>query len=205
MIADPAHARAYLRWQRAAGPYWPYVCLTPLLEASLPRASRSFTPRARRAPLEQLERLDLEGSVLLLDLPPLAGIGLARWIAARGLFPVPIVQRWPARPAVLPCRTLAAALLGLAPLVRRPADGRGLALLLDGERAGRPDRPIAARAFDNRYALRLDRFPPAELLAERGLRRAFWLGPEARPAADLRAYAEALAAAGLPVEHLAAG
>jgi hypothetical protein len=97
---------------------------------------------------------------------------------------------------------LTADLLGLAPLVRHPAPGRGLALILDGERAGPPGRPVAPRAFDNRYALRLDRFPPAALLIERGLRRTVWVRQEPRPAADLRPYVEALGAAGMRVDHL---
>lgn len=198
-------ARALVRWQHAAGPYWPYVCAVPLLEPPGRPAPLSEPPvDTRLARLASL--LALAGrSALFVDLPPERSLPSAPALTARGFLVVPIVQRWAAERTVIPTERLLALLAGLAERLRRPREIRGVALLLDGARLGPPTGrvPRAPRVFDNRYTLRADRFPPASFLRHDGVERIYWLG-RAGIAPDLLAYVRSLEAAGYEVEALPA-
>jgi hypothetical protein len=123
-----------------------------------------------------------------------------------GYLVVPIIQRWVAAPAVLRCERLLGLLVEYGRQVARPDAPRGVALLLDGERAGvraAPLRPLPdPRAFDNRYTYRVDRFPQASFLQREAVRSVRWIVP-AGLAADLQPYARQLQAAGLPNEVIA--
>ena len=141
------------------------------------------------------------GTALVVDLPPEQSLAASGALSARGLLIVPIVQRWVSSSAVIPCSALVAALARGAAEVQLPKACRGVALLLDGERAGPPERIArrrGARAFDNRYHYSPDRFPSPSFLQRQGLRRVRWIAPGI--AADLRSYAADLAAAGLAPE-----
>jgi len=132
---------------------------------------------------------------------------------------VPVIQRWIARPAVLPCRTLLLRLLGGAWNVQRPSGPRGVVLVADGARRGRKGYPPLApgRVFDNRYEYQICRFPSMDFLAAHGVRQVRWLTApppapaepprdlEGRPvgtvvARDLAPYLETLLRAGISVD-----
>jgi hypothetical protein len=158
-------AEALVRWQHAAGPFWPYVCAAPFLGTGesgqlTQAAAMSVRPgagrRSRFSPTQRAlaDRLlagvlsprrvgegvqrDVVGSfpVVLADLPAAPLVRVAPLLNERGWYVVPVVQRWIASPAVLACRELLAGLLVGAWLVRRPARPRGALLIADGERAG---------------------------------------------------------------------
>jgi hypothetical protein len=192
-------ARALLRWQHAAGPFWPFVCVAPFLTELNPRPARR---RGSTVGTELLDLLPLSERggrfAALLDLPIERTLAVADELNAAGLTIVPVVQRWSAQPAVLDCRELLGLLLNQAPRQRRRKAPGGLLLLLDAERTGRagPARSrVPAGAFDNRYTYRSCRFPTAATLARAGYERLLWLsGGEI--AADLVEYAASLKLAG---------
>jgi hypothetical protein len=282
----PVLAEALVRWQHAAGPFWPYVCAAPFLgtgeSAELlprPQAGRSqpvngsapairWTPhqRALAAALLQdappLARArETRGScrsrgapsfvrgpggrgdqgapwwagegcpsaavgegrpglpLLLLDVPPEPVLAVAPLLVAQGWYVVPVIQRWIARPAVLPCRTLLLRLQAGAWRVRRPPEPRGVVLVVDGARRGSTGYPSLApgRVFDNRYEYQICRFPSTDFLAAHGVRQVRWLTtPPPAPAApardlegrpvgtvvarDLTPYLETLLQAGIAVD-----
>ena len=68
-------------------------------------------------------------SVLLVDLPAEPLLAAAPYLVERGWYVVPVVQRWIASPAVLPCRRLVERLVFGAWQVRRPTSPRGAALI----------------------------------------------------------------------------
>ncbi|MCC6173726.1 MAG: hypothetical protein IT305_00345 [Chloroflexi bacterium] len=140
---------------------------------------------------------------LLVDLPIEATLTTTPILAKHGWYVVPVIQRWMAQPAVLPCARLLDRLLAVGALVRPPATPRGVVLLADGERRGRPG-PIQGSAFDNRYSYQICRFPPPALLAAFGVETIRWLTPM-RVASDLKGYADTLVAAGLGVEMTVSG
>jgi hypothetical protein len=187
-------ARALVRWQHAAGPYWPYVCAAPFLAAALARRGRLGQPsealvKAMRA-LPQHER-----AAVFLDLPAGETLPATAQLGRLGFLVVPVIQRWVVEAAVLPGEDLQAQLVGHAPPGRPPDAGRGVVFLLDGERAG-PSAPAPARRFDNRYQYPICRFPPPDFLRRYGVRRVYWLS--ALPVAeDLVPYARLLADGGL--------
>lgn len=124
-----------------------------------------------------------------------------------GLFVVPVIQRWPAQPAVLSSRRLRQHLVAIGAMVQRPTVVRGVLFILDGDRAG-PARlessPCTGRVFDNRYAYPSCRFPPPGLLLHQGVTRAVWVS-RGDVAADLLAYSESLKQAGLRLSSVMPG
>jgi hypothetical protein len=243
----PPLIRALIRWQHAAGPYWPYVCAAPFLgnegsachpersaESVLgpkergilrcaqddsygeadkvghdqkPASARHPAPGSRGTParLARLaDRLALDGRLaLFVDLPPERTLAAAPGLVEAGFLVVPVVQRWVAARAVIPCRRLVELLIGVGERLRRPTRPRGVVLLLDEARHGpRADRaPRAPRGFDNRYSLRADRFPPAEFLRHDRIERVSWLAPNGI-APDLLRYVQLLESGGYLVESL---
>ena len=214
-MTGPVLAKALVRWQHAAGPYWPYVCAAPFqvtadAEALAQQAWARTTRPVRRGP-SRASPVDLgvppAPALVLLDLPPEPTIAAASSFVANGWYVVPVVQRWIASPAVLPCRRLMDRLIGGAWQARRPTSPRGAVLIADGERAGRFGYPVTVpgRAFDNRYEYQICRFPSTDFLLAQGVRHVRWYTsgtrPEERPVRpDLAPYQEALLRAGLTVD-----
>jgi hypothetical protein len=188
---DPALARALVLWQRAAGPYWPYVCAAPFISGRAPR-------RARAAPVEPrlcelLLALAEPGTAVFVDVAPADALAVTSELSGRGATVVPVVQRWCAAAGFLSARPLVDGLLAVDAL-GRPRGGAAV-FLLDGERAGRGRGPIPPRRFDNRYEYPACRFPPPALLRGKGVESVRWVGRGIAP--DLRGYAAGLRAAGL--------
>ena len=223
-MPDARLVRALIRWQHSAGPYWPYVCAAPFLaDLAMPIRPRC-APRASpaRAPDSAVRaggtlpadpsigrlvgQLDAPGDsagarAVLADLPIEMTLAMAPALSRHGWHVVPVVQRWATEPAILPSAGLLTLLLDGADHVARPSRPRGVILLADGERAGqsvRVPRP-SGRAFDNRYAYQICRFPPASLLRSLDVRALSWVCP-AGIARDLGPYAAGLSAAGVPIE-----
>jgi hypothetical protein len=231
----PVLAEALVRWQHAAGPFWPYVCAAPFLgddEGGIQRAvgeGRGWTRRQRalaealtgepgasgamhRAPTESasvgarcIAPASGEGfSIVLVDLPPEPVLAVAPLLVAQGWYVVPVLQRWIASPAVLPCRRLMDVLLRGAWRARRPRMPRGAVLVADGTRAGPAGYPALApgRAFDNRYAYQICRFPSLDFLRAQGVRRGRWITLHASGIAspDLAPYLEELLRGGIAMD-----
>jgi hypothetical protein len=156
--------------------------------------------------------------VILADLPAEPLLAIAPLLAERGWYVVPVVQRWIANPAVLPCRQLMQRLLLGAWQMQRPADPRGAILIADGERTGPVGYPqlAAGRTFDNRYEYQICRFPSTRFLHAQGVRQVTWITAERSPtmpgsglreptlgippvARDLHPYREMLLQAGIDV------
>jgi hypothetical protein len=214
-------AEALVRWQHAAGPFWPYVCAAPFLgagEGGIQRVvgeGRGWSQRQRalaealtgepltpRPPLPTVG--EGEQAIVLVDLPPEPVLALAPLLVEQGWYVVPVVQRWIASPAVLPCRRLMDTLLRGAWVARRPSAPRGAVLVADGARAGPAGYPALApgRAFDNRYAYQICRFPSLDFLAAQGVRRGRWITARAGGivSPDLTPYLEELLRAGIAMD-----
>ncbi|MFN8522380.1 MAG: hypothetical protein U0821_04665 [Chloroflexota bacterium] len=190
-------SRALIRWQRAAGPLWSYVLAAPFIApVPLPRSPRL---REEAVPgLQQTVAEHIHGGVVIVDLDPVVGLRQAPEWTQAGAFVVPVIQRWPAHPAVLDSRALLRALVSPTVAPRKPSTPDGVVLVLDGPRAGRPGPPLHARLFDNRYQYPLCRFPPASLLASQSIGRAT-LVTDRSVAPDVLPYLGALANGGLAV------
>lgn len=243
LMAPSVLVEALVRWQHAAGPFWPYVCAAPFLgsdsDAGTKREGqgrgRTRRERARaealtgehaasgainRAPTEAhpvgarfiaptaIAPAEGEGlSIVLVDLPPEPVLLLAPLLVEQGWYVVPVVQRWIASPAVLPCRRLMETLLHGARLARRPSVPRGAVLVADGARTGPAGYPtvVTGRAFDNRYEYQICRFPSLDFLQAQGVCRGRWL--TARPGGivspDLAPYLEELLRAGIEMDVVA--
>jgi len=143
-----------------------------------------------------------------VDLPAEPLLAAAPYLVERGWYVVPVVQRWIASPAVLPCRRLMERLMLGAWQARRPASPRGAVLIADGERMGPAGYPtVPGRAFDNRYEYQICRFPSTTFLMAQGVERVQWItsGTTAaeRPVRrDLAPYLEDLLRTGLAVDVL---
>lgn len=212
--AGAAPARALLRWQRGAGPFWPYVGATPFIspylcgdgETAVPAAARQS---AAQAPAPRLPRglrsAAAPPTAWFTDLPAAPLLAAAGELAALGFWVAPLVQRWLVDGGVLPPEPLAAALLAPPqgygnPHAQRP---RGVVFILDGERCGRRrplGQPYRPRRFDNRYEYTLHVFPPPAVLEAQGIRRVGWVAGRHGAAVDLALYLRSAAAAGLVVE-----
>ncbi|MCC7370635.1 MAG: hypothetical protein IT306_19600 [Chloroflexi bacterium] len=214
-------ARALIRWQHAAGPFWPYVCAAPFLGTgeSLQLAAGIPARPARTVPRSQGD--DCRGDtfqVVLADVPAEPLLAAAPELTDAGWYVVPVIQRWIASPAVLPCRRLLELLLRGADGVRRPAQPRGAILVADGDRTGPPAYPVLVpgRTFDNRYEYQICRLPSTRFLLEHGVQEVRWLTSERPPvpgpngpepmtlglppvARDLQPYREMLLQAGIEV------
>ncbi len=195
-------AQALHRWQRAAGPYWMYVCAEPFLR-SLPMPTDKPPPEDRGA-LDIISTLREDQQLaVFVDLPPTRVLPLTPELNDLGFHLIPIVQRWPAAPAVLRCERLAEQLVETSSHLRAPRKPHGVVFLLDGDRTGLkpgavprvPDvRPM--RVFDNRYEYPMCRFPPTQLLLSEGVQAVHWISP-AGLAPDVLLYVERLQTAGL--------
>jgi hypothetical protein len=143
-------------------------------------------------------------SVVLVDVPAEPILALAPLLVERGWYVVPVIQRWIASPAVLPCRRLMRLLLAGSERVRRPASPRGVVLIADGERLGPPGYPlfVPGRAVDNRYEYQICRFPSVDFLHAREVRTMRWVTdrPPAQARPDLTPYLEDVLRAGIAVE-----
>lgn len=194
---------ALLRWQRAAGPFWPYVDATPFLRPVplLPSAPMlAASPRPLADAVAALPPGAL--AVVYADLPTISLLRGALALNRASLYVVPAISRWPAAPAVLACGKLQAQLLATAPTLRRPTAPRGVVFLLDGDRAragGPGPPPHGVRAFDNRYSYSANELPSPESLVALGCGSAIWLTPTA-VAPDLRRYVDELSRGGIAVE-----
>jgi hypothetical protein len=201
----PSKSEALVRWQHAAGPYWPYVCAAPFLGADAvarpgpERRARGWT-RRQRALADDLTG----GPLVLLELPPEPILDAAPLLVERGWYVVPVIQRWIASPAVLPCGRLMRALVDGARRARRPVSPRGAVLVADGVRAGPPGYPasVTGRTFDNRYEYQICRFPSLDFLAAQGVGHVRWVTARRDGAVgpDLAPYLEDLLRAGIEVE-----
>lgn len=148
-------------------------------------------------------------TLLFVDLPAEPVLAAAPVLVERGWYVVPVVQRWIASPAVLPCRRLVERLSIGAWRARRPTSPRGAVLIADGERTGPVGYPatVSGRAFDNRYEYQICRFPSTDFLKAQGVSRIQWItsaaGAADRPVSpDLAPYLEELLRAGLTVDVL---
>lgn len=193
MTAPGPAVRALLAWQRAAGPYWSYVCAAPFLaEGITPRALFPRPTEASHALVETVCREGEEKRLIVVDLPARVTLAATPELHRLGYRVVPIIQRWIVPNAVLPSRRLLNALVGIAQRAARPVEPiRGVVICLDGERSGRVGASGSASRFDNRYAYPVCRFPPARLLQSDGVAAVTWIsnGPLA---ADLLPYRESL-------------
>ncbi|MGH2459983.1 MAG: hypothetical protein ACRDIY_14085, partial [Chloroflexota bacterium] len=187
---------ALVRWQHAAGRYWPYVCSAPFVgdpvaigSPSTSRPSRAIVDAARSVPPGTR-------AAIFVDLPAWRSLPSTARLNDLGFAVVPVIQRWVTEPAILPSGRLVGDLLRYAAVVRRPRPERGIVFLLDGERAGPPrlaESTTPARAFDNRYGYPACRFPPPALLRDDGVTGVWWLARNG-VADDLRDYAATLEA-----------
>lgn len=198
-------ALALARWQRAAGPYWPYVCTVPLLGPDLPRGPARLprVPHALRRALAQVRSYDRVA--LFIDLPPIRSLPATPLLWEHGFHVVPVIQRWSAAPAILRSDLLLHCLLTYAPPAPWCPDLSRVAFVLDGDRVvGRHVRrpgpttrqAPSVRRFDNRYSYPICRFPPPVLLQSRGITRVEWISASGI-APDMALYAESLSEAGL--------
>lgn len=194
MSGRRAAVEALLAWQRAAGPYWPYVCSAPFLaEGITPRPVLPTATAASQALVTAIGQLSEIRPLVVVDLPAALTLSALPALHQLGYRVVPIVQRWIVPDAVLPSRRLLNALVGAARRAPRPAEPpRGVVLCLDGERGGNPNSPAPSPArFDNRYAYPICRFPPRRFLTSDGVTGVYWVsnGPLAE---DLLPYRESL-------------
>jgi hypothetical protein len=140
----------------------------------------------------------------LVDLPAEPVLAVAPLLVERGWYVVPVVQRWMASPAVLPCRRLLERLVVGAWQAGRPTAPRGAVLIADGERAGPTVYPavVRGRAFDNRYEYQVCRFPSMDFLTAQRVSRVGWVTArsDGQVAPDLLPYQEALLRTGISVD-----
>lgn len=199
---DPDLARALIRWQHAAGPFWQYVCAVPFLGEVAEKPGPAYRAVGWRPVAKAIAALARDApTAVFLDLAPARSLTAAPALIELGFFVVPLLQRWVAAPAVLRCEVLVRQLIACAPGFGRPREQHGVVFLLDGERAGKPPfgrKPVlrAPRGLDNRYAYSTHLFPPPSLLRHEGIARVVWMA-RSGVATDLRGYARQLADAGL--------
>jgi len=173
---NPVLARhAWQRWYEAAGPWRGFsICptlLSPTLE-ELPTGRRSFAHDALRLADAILPLLQPGGALCLLDLDPTLGVQTAA-VLAEHAHPVLVLPRWPYAAAVLPCDTLAAALVAAARTLPRGEQRLpNVVFVLDGQRSQTiPARPTHDPKADNRHALAAFELPDLGTLQARGIRR----------------------------------
>lgn len=197
-------AQALIRWQHVAGPFWPYVGAAPFLNG-LPLALEGATTKSARLARRLAESIaaschDGDGAAIFIDLALHRTLPAAPALGRAGFWIVPVVQRWVAAAALLPCDLLVMQLITCVPRVSR-APMRGVVFLLDGERAGHSSLGYSrkARLFDNRYRYSINGFPQPVFLRKHGITRVRWLSPSG-VAPDLQPYASVLAEADLVPE-----
>jgi hypothetical protein len=198
---DPPLGEALVRWQHAAGPYWPYLCAVPFLADVHCRARIAPARPDRTAPISGLLADGLKQtdprmhSAVFVDLPIESTLRQSEALRRLGFRVVPVVQRWIEERAVLPGLDLLQDLIRHQPRALQAPIDRGVVFLLDGRRAG-PVGPMPASRFDNRYAYPVCRFPPASFFRAHGVSSGTWIADRGI-AADLREYAESLIRGGL--------
>jgi hypothetical protein len=206
-LVHPSLARALVRWQHAAGPYWAYVCAAPFL-AEHAQPPLADPPRADTRLLSLLRTHSEDGAAAFVDLPPARSLQSAIALNWSGRLVVPAMQRWSVEDALLPSKSLTRLLLTLSMRLSRPGRVHGTVFYMDGDR-GRRLRPAsspsgAIKRFDNRFVQSLNVLPTAEFLAEHGVARVAWI-MRGRVAADAQHYLRDLRSAGLPVSVVDAG
>ena len=196
--------RAYVRWTRAAGPFWAYAGLTPLCGSAPLDTSRHADVTA----LVDLSRRVLEAQILpllpesgqklalILDLPIRISLACALPLAEAGFIPVPLVYRWPVEPSNVDASEAAALLASLAPSPRGPTDPRGVALLLDSQRYDGTSR-FSPGHFDGRYHYPLDVLPPPQALLDWGATAVVTVSDRVQIRDDLATITERYARSGL--------
>lgn len=204
---------ALRRWQRASGPFWLYVGATPFL-GDLPVAD---APPSTSRRIPGAFDPGATPTLYVVDLPPTVTLPWTSRLNRMGFIVVPAIQRWCTTPAVLAGEGLVALLAQQGDEARLPPVTRGVAFLLDGDRAGpatrraagapsRRDgapRPVGApRAFDNRHAQHVDSLPPPALLRASGLTRVVCV-TRGSLAEDLAPYVTRLHEAQLQIEVVA--
>jgi hypothetical protein len=198
---DPPLGEALVRWQHAAGPYWPYLCAVPFLADVRCTARIASAGPGRTAPISGLLADGLKQappptrSAVFVDLPIEGTLRQSEALRCLGFRVVPVVQRWIEERAVLPGLNLLQDLIRHQPRSLHAPIDRGVVFLLDGRRAGSVGRMPASR-FDNRYAYPICRFPPASFLRAHGVSSGTWISDRGI-ASDLREYAEGLIRGGI--------
>src|SRR5687767_11663922 len=128
-MGDRQLTTALLRWQRAAGPFWSYVCALPFLSEMHPARTATRSTPSGRWLIATCKQVVAPGTAVFVDLPPTQVLSEAPKLNALGLYVVPIVQRWCAPRCVLPAERLHALLVSLAPLLEPPQRPRGVVFL----------------------------------------------------------------------------
>src|SRR5207249_1956684 len=84
-----------------------YVCAAPFLRSVPQTGRRSKSPAPESRVIEMIESLPAtDGSAIYIDLPPTHTLRLTPQLNDLGFRVVPIIQRWVAAPAVIPCGEL---------------------------------------------------------------------------------------------------
>ncbi|MEA2642167.1 MAG: hypothetical protein QOF51_3561, partial [Chloroflexota bacterium] len=98
---------ALSRWQRAAGPFWPYVCAAPFLgEITVPtvRSGSSAMSDAFAARVTQLvEDAPDSMAAIYADVSPEMALAASGQLSAQQIATVPVIQRWVIDQARVPC------------------------------------------------------------------------------------------------------
>ena len=219
--ADRRVARKTLRaWQRAAGPWAPYVWPTLLT------APRSFQPHdwqqdeARASALVEEFCVAVAGdhgpagdawrarkTFAIADLPATVALSCGPRLARRGVRPVAVLRRWPHPLGLLPVSHLVEAYHRYARQLVLRGQPRGAMWLVESERAlplpASPWEPAASlRArLDNRYTLDTQDLPSAAQLRAAGHQTVLVITNAANPvvAGDLAGFCRDIAAQGLSV------
>jgi hypothetical protein len=210
-------AKSLESWQRAAGPFWPYVCpapfLSPLAEAEPAQPARKTRWSGAREILSAVKEAQDQRTAVFVDLAPEQTLSLTTELNRLDYVVVPVIQRWAVANAVVPSELLVEALVRYGAQARLPHEHwdqiRGAVFLLDGLRRGGPvaqgatsprtdgadpaaisRRTRFARRFDNRYIYPTCRFPPSSLL--RQLHFSAFVTIPREPAPDLLPYRDLL-------------
>jgi hypothetical protein len=127
-----------------------------------------------------------QNAVLIVDLPGAEAVHLGLALAGHGYRPVPLYNG---------C-TGPSELIGQKPILRALRDGAVFlsalslptdappAFLLDSGRQSSP-RQLRPGMLDNRWQVLPDDLPSAQLLRQRGVSRALWIGDGGKPQADM--------------------
>jgi hypothetical protein len=131
----------------------------------------SHDGRAQHLAREVEFRLSSGGTLVLLDLEPVLGVGIAAELSERRHAHVVLVlPRWPYTSAVLPTSELTHALIDESKRLTTDVQSGNVVFVLDGERTKRIGRKTAAQA-DNRYRLSPADLPNLNVLRAHGIRR----------------------------------
>lgn len=168
-------ARAWERWQAAAGPWrgWAacHVLAAPEIDGVEAIAS-PVPPSAGPLTEQACHLLQRGGTAILLDLEPILGITIAAHInATRLAHAVLVLPRWAYSEAVLPVNTLLWTLVDTSGALSNHIEMTNVVFVLDAERNQQVVRPKRDPRADNRYALSAGDLPNLARLQERGIAR----------------------------------